>query len=268
MRKWDVLDIVSFELTVCGVSWLLLLLGLLAPQMFLHFTAHLSLGFITAFVTAASIMPGVGLAVFLKDARVPILRFKAGIHVYVIAILLGLILPFSAQFGCSEGGRLWNSAIPGTIVRVFLLNIWLSPLWEEIAWRGYFYPKIAPLMPTSAAMVVGSLGWMIWHLGFLSFLYKSGLPPRALIFLPVQYFCIGIILSSVFVIGRGSLLPCVCLHAAFNAAVAAYFGTNDRAWNIGCYFAETVAVLVVSIVLFFMANKRAFPLTAPKGQTT
>jgi membrane protease YdiL (CAAX protease family) len=267
MRKWDVLDIISFELTVCGGSWLLLLLGLFAPQGFLNFTpADLSLGFVTILVTAASIMPGVLLFVFFKEARVPILRVKAGVHVYALAMLLGLVLPLFSQFGCGERAQLWNPAMPRTIVRVFLLNIWLAPLWEEIAWRGYFYPKIAPLVPRWAAMVVAALGWMIWHLGFLSFLYKSGLPLRVLLFLPVQYFCIGIILCSVFVIGKGALMPCVFLHAAFNASVVAYFGTNDRASNIGCYFAETVTVLVVSLALFVIANKRVFPLTASQGR--
>jgi hypothetical protein len=63
-------------------------------------------------------------------------------------------------------------------------------------------------------------------------------------------------------------MPCVCLHAAFNASVVAYFESNNRTSNIGCYFAETATILAVSLALFVIANKRAFSLTAPEGEIT
>jgi membrane protease YdiL (CAAX protease family) len=257
MRQWDSFDIILFELVICCLSWLLLALGLIAPpKFFVLYAPNFSIGIPTILIVAASIFPGIILLVCFKELRGWLLGSRAHSRVYILASFLGLVLPFSAHLGCTDSGPLWEQTTLWTITRVLLINISLSPLWEEVVWRGFFYQKIIPIMSRPSAMLTATLGWTVWHVGFLSILFKNGLPWRVLWFLPVQYFCIGIILCAVFRLASNSVLPCVLLHAIFNASTSAYFGGYSRVTNSGCYLAETVTIFIASLLLFVIANRK------------
>ncbi|HUK87633.1 MAG TPA: CPBP family intramembrane glutamic endopeptidase, partial [Terriglobales bacterium] len=126
---------------------------------------------------------------------------------------------------------------------MFLINLLLSPLWEEIIWRGYFYQKLGSMLRASHALLVAGLGWAIWHIGFLFYLHSAGIAMRFLAVLAIQLFLVGLVACCVFTLGKGSLLPCVLLHTAFNSATSIYYGAYGRTADIGSYIAETVAVL-------------------------
>jgi membrane protease YdiL (CAAX protease family) len=133
----------------------------------------------------------------------------------------------------------------------------LSPLWEEIIWRAYFFPKVNSMMRKGPSIFVASLGWTVWHVGFLFQLHHSGIRATILIILVVQIFLGGMVLCSFFALGRNSLLPCVLLHTAFNASTAIYFGSYNRVNDVGSYVAEAVFTLVVAIIVFRFAMRRS-----------
>ena len=100
-----------------------------------------------------------------------------------------------------------------------------------------------------------SVGWTIWHVGYIAFLYSEGIPKEVLYVLPFTYFFTGLIFGSVFELGRGSLWPCVLLHVGFNAATVVYYTAYNRASELGSYVSELVFVVIVAAILFRMATR-------------
>ncbi len=237
------------------MSWFIILLQVLTPNIRFHIAAlGLAIGAKSILLVAASIVPGMFLVVFHKESRVFLTRVNAGVHVYVIALVIGFALPFSSYLG--DTNPLWYSGMASQLIRGFAINILLSPLWEEALWRGYFYPKVSLMVSPISALLLGALGWTAWHLGYLFFLYENGIEARILLFLPIQYFSLGIILNCIFVLGKRSILPCIFLHANFNAAVAAYYGVYDRVASIGLYAAQTTTMCVAATLLFVLARSK------------
>jgi hypothetical protein len=101
-----------------------------------------------------------------------------------------------------------------------------------------------------------SLGWTIWHGGYITYLYGGGIPVEVLRILPLTYFCGGIILGSVFELARESIWPGVLLHTAFNAATAIYYTPHNRASELGSYVSELIFTAVVAAVFFAIAVRR------------
>jgi membrane protease YdiL (CAAX protease family) len=151
----------------------------------------------------------------------------------------------------------WNSSTVSTLVRVFLINIFMAPLWEEIIWRAYFYRKVSSMLRAKSAILVSSLGFTVWHVGFLFYLSHSGIRPAMLIAVVPQIFFAGIILCSLFTLARSALAPCVILHTAFNASTPVYFSSGNRVNDLGSYIAGTIFTLIVAIMMFRMVLRRA-----------
>jgi membrane protease YdiL (CAAX protease family) len=139
---------------------------------------------------------------------------------------------------------------------VFAKNLFLSPFWEEIIWRGCFQKKVRSLSSASGGILLMSVGWTIWHGGYIAFLYSEGIPIEVLSVLPFTYFCTGIIFGSVFEMGRGSLWPCILMHAAFNAATVVYYTAYNRASELGSYVSELIFVAIAAGILFRMATRK------------
>jgi membrane protease YdiL (CAAX protease family) len=254
--KWNWSSLLLFEAIVCTVSMAFSVAGSIAPQIVLTVPASgLSLGSNTVLLLLGSLVPGVALFAVSKECRSATLRLRASIRVHITALLFGFALPFSSYLGARFADPLWNSSTVPTLVRVFMINLLLSPLWEEVIWRAYFYPKVNSMLQTAPAIVVASMGWSFWHLGFLFYLYHSGIGAIILMVLAIRLFFGGIILCSFFTVGRNSLAPCVLLHTAFNASTAAYFGSYSRVNDIGSYVAETVFTIVVAIIMFRLATR-------------
>jgi membrane protease YdiL (CAAX protease family) len=260
MEKWNWRGLLLFEAIVCVVSLFFSIAGSVSRQIVVTVPARggFSVGSNAILLLLGSFLPGVVLLLVSRECRSATLRLNAGFGVYVNAVLIGFVLPFSSYFGA----RLaypppWNSSTLPSLVRVFLVNLLLSPLWEEIIWRAYFYPKINSMMRRGPSIVVASVGWTIWHVGYLFQLHHYGIRVAIITIFVVEIFLGGIVLCSFFVQGRNSLLPCVLFHAAFNASSMAYFGSNNRVNDIGSYVAETAFTLVVAIIAFRFAMRRA-----------
>jgi membrane protease YdiL (CAAX protease family) len=254
-RNWR--SLLLFEVMVCTISLLFSIAGSVAPQMIVTVPARgLSVGSSTVLLLLGSLVPCIVLLVASRECRSATLRLRASIGLYAIGLLIGFVLPFSSYLGASVSYSPWNSGTLPSLTRVFAINLPLSSLWEEIIWRAYFFPKVDSMMRRELAIVVAALGWTVWHVGFLFQLHHSGIRAAILAIFVVQIFLGGIVLCSFFTLGRNSLLPCVLLHAAFNASTAVYFGSYNRVNDLGSYISETVFTLIVAIVVFMFTTRR------------
>ena len=156
----------------------------------------------------------------------------------------------------------------GTIklLRVFVMNLLLSPLWEELIWRGCFFKKLTMFLMPRKATLASSLAWAFWHGGFLVYLYGEGISFKVLIVMPLTYFFSGILLCSTFVIAKESLWPCVLLHSALNAATLVYYANQDRLSEVSSYLAGLVAMAIAAVLMYRLATRRVSvvePVSAP-----
>lgn len=97
----------------------------------------------------------------------------------------------------------------------FLLHSCLmAPIFEELAYRGILLGpwRGGGRVRLGAALAVSAAYFLALHLAY----FKSGMPPFGF----VQYPVAGLILGFAF-LKRGTLLPCVILHAIGNLCVAA-----------------------------------------------
>lgn len=250
-NQWRWQTAVLFAMAICAFGWTVSILGSFGPQVdFSIPRINFAVGSQFVLITVAALVPAVVCLVLCADARESLKKLNAPWSVYLVAIGLGFALPFMSYFGSHYASFPWSDTSRTTLGRVFILNLFLSPLWEEIIWRGCFLGKLRSFISRPKAIAVSSVAWTFWHGGYLAFLYSRGIPLRVLLVLPFTYFCVGIILGSVFEMGRRSLWPCVLMHAAFNASTAVYYTTYDRASELSSYVAELCAVFVVAGLLY------------------
>jgi membrane protease YdiL (CAAX protease family) len=256
--KWSWGSLLLFEAIVCVFSLFFSVAGSIAPQIVLTIPARggFSVDSKTVLLLLSSFAPGFVLLVLSRECRLATFRLGANIGVYTKAVLVGFVLPFSSYLGGKIAYPLWDSRTLPSLARVFVLNLLLAPLWEEIIWRAYFYPKVNSMMRRGPSIVVAALGWTVWHIGFLFYLYHSGIRATILLVFAMQIFLGGIILCSFFTLGCNSLLPCILLHTAFNASTAVYYGSYGRVNDTGSYIAEAIVSLVVALTIFRFALRR------------
>jgi membrane protease YdiL (CAAX protease family) len=252
--SWTWEDVGVFELWICAASWFFTWLSFAVSNLTIQsrlFGLGVSIGAVC--MLAASITPGLYLLRF-SETRESIKNVTASPFAYPGALLLGLVLPFSAHLGRDPYPVLSNATL-ATVFRVFLVNALLSPFWEEVAWRGYLLRKVKTITRAHIAVLVTSGGWVVWHCNYIYVLYESGVPLKVLAFLPFQYFGLGVIIGSMFYLLRNSLLPCVLFHAGFNASVTAYFRSFNRISEPSLYLAETVAIGVIATTFFYQLRR-------------
>lgn len=259
MAKWNWRSLLIFEAIVCIVSLFFSIVASTARQVVVTVPARggVSIGSNTVLLSLGSFLPAVILFIASKECRSAVFRLRANLGVYIAAALIGFALPFSSYLGAGLAYPLWTSSTLPSLLRIFLLNIFLSPLWEEIIWRAYFYPKVNSMLPRAPAIAVSALGWTVWHTGFIFLLYHSGNRATIVAIFVVELFLGGIILCSFFTLGRNALGPCVLFHTAFNASNTTYFRSYNRINDVGSYIAETVFTLIVAIIVFKIAMRRA-----------
>jgi membrane protease YdiL (CAAX protease family) len=257
MQAWDKSKALLFVLFVCAVYWTLSIAGSFGPEIKVAIPRlHFSVGSKFVLLMGASLIPAIICVVVYPECRSSLRRINAGWAVYLAAILTGLMLPFLSYFGSHYPGFPWGRSVTITLVRVFALNLCLSPLWEEIVWRACFLRKVRLFSSVPNGILLSSIGWTVWHGGFIAYLYSEGIPIEVLSVLPLTYFCTGIIFGSVFEMGRQSLWPCVLLHAGFNAATLVYYQTYDRVSEVSSYVAELIFTAIIAGLFFRIVIRR------------
>ena len=260
MSTWNWSKSLLFAAVVCGFYWTLAIAGSFGPQIELSIPGiNFAIGSRFILVMAAALLPAITCFILFSDVRESFKKLKAPWYVYLLALGIGLGLPFTSYFGSRYASFPWNDAARLTLVRVLVLNLLLSPLWEEIIWRGCFLKKLTSFVSKPRSLVVSSLAWTVWHGGFIGYLYSVGLPVRVLLVLPLLYFFMGIILGTLFEISARSLWPCVLLHAGFDAATTVYYTTYDRASELSSYVAELIIAAILATIFYLIAVRRQTP---------
>ena len=251
---WDGPTAVFFAFSVCAVYWALCIVGSFGTDYTITIRV-LQFSLDTKFILlmAASFLPALYCFVTYPECRSSVWKVNASWKVYLVAIATGLCLPFLSYPGTHYLAFPWGRPVAIHLALVFAKNLFLSPFWEEIVWRGCFLQKVRSFSSASSGILLMSVGWTIWHGGYIAFLYSEGIPIEVLSVLPFTYFCTGIIFGSVFEMGRGSLWPCVLLHIGFNAATLVYYTAYSRASELGSYVSELIFVAVAALIFFIIA---------------
>jgi len=154
----------------------------------------------------------------LKTYLSRLVRFRAGIQWYVIALLTPFVLGFVA-FGLSllTGAKvLGNFPAFGSLAEVFVFSFLTIALGEESGFRGFSLPRFMKSRSAfSASLIVGVLH-AIWHLP----LVIGG--EESLVFL-VNPFCAAFLFTWIFNHTNGSVFIAMLLHASSDAA-GSFFG--------------------------------------------
>lgn len=254
MHIWDKSKALIFAMSVCAVYWTLSIAGSFGPEIKVTIPRlQFAVGSKFVLLMGASLIPAIICVVVYPECRSSLRKVNANWVVYLVATATGLMLPLLSYFGSHYPGFPWGRSVTITLIRVFVLNLCLSPLWEEIVWRGCFLKKVKSFSSASDGILLSSIGWTIWHGGFIAYLYSGGIPIKVLSVLPLIYFCSGIIFGSVFEMGQESLWPCVLLHAGFNASTLVYYQNYGRVYELSSYVAELVFAAVAAGLLFRIA---------------
>ncbi len=86
---------------------------------------------------------------------------------------------------------------------------------EEIGWRGYALPRLAPRMGLAWATIVLGLIWAVWHLP-LFFIRDAEAYGQSFPYYVLQVTALSVVFGGLYAHSRGSLFPLMLLHAAIN----------------------------------------------------
>jgi len=179
-----------------------------------------------------------------------LVRFRAGIQWYAIALLTPFVLGFVA-FGMSllTGAKaLGNFPAFDSLAEVFVFSFFTIALGEESGFRGFSLPRFLVGRSAFAASLVVGVLHAIWHLP----LVIGG--EESLVFL-VNPFCAAFLFTWIFNHTNGSVFIAMLLHASSDAAGGFFgqmFSGSDALMNniwLGCAF------IVMAILLRVFAGR-------------
>lgn len=269
----------AFVLLTVALSWPVWIATWLASGRPATTTASAAM---VAAVYAGSFAPGVAAA--LLSASRPgsfgpwlrgFIRFRCGWRAYAAALLpfpLALLL-LTAVLGYGprlEGlhGRpavlLYLTLFPVSILNGAATALMgAGPLGEEGGWRGYLLPRLLERGSEPRASLIVGLVWALWHLPIMAMFadWRGGVPfPTYLPLYTAGVIGLSFMMSRVWRIGGGSLVPCIWLHGLVNAVGGVAF--DHRLWasrwspEAGTmHFA--VATALTAALLFAIAGNRS-----------
>jgi len=183
----------------------------------------------TLLLVLGSSIPGIATLFFPRSikARTRFARFlwllnpvRAKSRYYAVAILCPIAISFlAASLNLFTGGA--NVLLPKASgwVAAVLLNLPLSPLWEELGWRGFVTSELQKFYSGFRASLIGGILWGFWHAPLKLFLrHDSPIAQPIYLFLLFCIFSTGlaVILSWLFNRTSGALLPVVLFHSIHN----------------------------------------------------
>ena len=239
----------AFVLLTVALSWSIWIATWLATGR--PSTTTASAGMVAA-VYAGSFGPGVAAALLSSIARPASLkgwlrgfiRFRCGWRAYAAALLpfpislllLTFVLGYAPRLEGLHGQApilLYLTLFPASILNGLATAIMgAGPLGEEGGWRGYLLPRLLEQGGEARASLIIGVIWALWHLPIMAMFadWREGVPFLA--YLPL--YTIGVIglsfvMSRVWLIGGGSLIPCIWLHGLVNAVGGLAF--NHSVWT-------------------------------------
>ena len=197
-----------------------------------------------AMALGLSLLPGGGVALYgwtpaLAAVLVLVLAGKArsrsawatlgfgttGRGLWLIAVAIPIVVLSSGYLVAAAGG-VTGLALPGGISVPRFVITWLillpagaiSAIGEELGWRGFLLPRLAPLGRVRAGLAMGLL-WAAWHypLILISGAYHGGADLPFLALFTATVVAITFI-SNEMRVASGSSWPSTILHGAHNAS--------------------------------------------------
>ena len=137
---------------------------------------------------------------------------------------------------------------------------------EEVGWRGYALPRLAPRLGLAKASVVLGVVWACWHLPFF-FMSGTDTTGQSFPLYLLQVTAFSVAMAFLFWRAGGSLLPVMLLHAAANNTKDAVPSAEPGATNPLALSHSVVAWLTVALLwigaAYFLRRMRGVRLVEP-----
>jgi membrane protease YdiL (CAAX protease family) len=192
---------------------------------------------------------------------------RTGLHWYALA----LVWPAAYAFVTGTLQQLLGATLkplPGPVHLVVLMGLVGSILrgivnGEELGWRGYALPRLQERYPALRASLILGVIWFAFHVPIMFIpgsIAGSQTFDDALPFL-VGVLAMSVIITWIFNPTRGSVLPVILLHGAYNTwpdLFAMTGGSPALAW-VGA----AISALLAAIVVLVYGPVRLAPTPAP-----
>lgn len=239
----------AFVLLTVALSWSIWIVTWFATGR--PATTIASAGMVAA-VYAGSFAPGVAAAILsamsqsgsLKTWLRGFIRFRCDWRAFAAAVLplplalllLTFVLGYTPRLEGLHGQApilLYLTIFPVSIFNGLVTAVMgAGPLGEEGGWRGYLLPRLLEHGGEARASLIIGIVWALWHLPIMAMFadWRDGVPFLA--YLPL--YTVGVIglsfvMSRVWLISGGSLIPCIWLHGLVNAVGGVAF--NHSVWT-------------------------------------
>lgn len=132
----------------------------------------------------------------LRELWAQCTRWKIGLHWYVIAFILPLLLSL-ASLGigllASDGQLSYSPKVPGVYFLPFFLYILVfTGIAEEPGWRGFALPRLQRRYSAEKASWILGVLWGVWHFPFIFyFTYSMGIIPMVVSFVALTFGIVG-----------------------------------------------------------------------------
>jgi membrane protease YdiL (CAAX protease family) len=242
--------VIPFRLTLSGSGIILVLVMSYGPTI-----AALIVTWLTEGVAGLRVLLG------------RLVPWRAGLHWYTLA----LVGPAAYAFMTGTLQQLLGAILkplPGPVHLVVLMGLVGSILrgivnGEELGWRGYALPHLQERYPALRASLILGVIWFVFHVPIMfvpGSIAGSQTVDNALPFL-VGVLAMSVIMTWMFNATRGSLLPIILLHGAYNTwpDLFAMTGGNPALAWVGA----AISVLLAAIVVLVYGPARLSPKPAP-----
>ncbi|NLL01221.1 MAG: CPBP family intramembrane metalloprotease [Clostridiales bacterium] len=165
----------------------------------------------------------------------------------VLNLLLGFITKYFPQVASNYNSKV-SLMKEGSLILVVLCSAILSPIYEELLFRGVILKKAKDLMPFYTANILQALLFAIIHMNWIQLIYTF---PAGLLYGYLTY-------------KYQSIFPSIFLHI-FSNACSIFISNNsdiiEEHINISIWFfmALTLAGMIIFIISYFMM-KRNIPI--------
>lgn len=194
-------------------------------------------------------------------------RFGCGWRAYAAALLPFpmAVLLLTLLFGYTPEPSELNGLAPMmayiTIFPVSIFNgivvVFLGggPLGEEGGWRGYLLPRLLETRGELSSSLIIGVFWALWHLPLMAMFpdWRDGVDFWA--YLPLYTLlamALSCLMTRVWVIGRGSLVPVIWLHGIVNAVGALAFSREmwSASWSeeFGTVLSAIAAIAAAAVL--------------------
>jgi membrane protease YdiL (CAAX protease family) len=176
-------------------------------------------------------------------------NWKVGYGWPLLAVVGPLALAwFSAAITLFIVGSFPKLDSPLHWMRLFLVNLPFTPLWEEMGWRGFLLPRLESNRTALQASVLVAFAWLPWHLPKL-LLFDAGIPLGVYLALfSIQVFAMSILLTWMCNRLGGRLIGVILFHGSFNASLN-YFMLDTTGQTRTVFMAIEAGALTVAAII-------------------